>query len=299
MTDPLIRNAYSQCPFQVLMHDEGGLLGTGTAFLFSKDDETFLITNWHIVSGRHAQTKEPLNGSNRFPLYLQAKLATFTDHSKSEAGIIAHRVNIFDDYTPLWFEHPDLGSACDVVALPFPRPANVPTSWHRPINQISDTRIPVEPGGVTFVVGYPSSISIGPGLPLFKSGYIASEPQFDVTIGGQVSAVGGLKGGQSLPAFFIDALTRPGMSGSPVIASYSGMWDPANLYNRSADDDREKKISDTTTIGSARQFVGCYSGRVSGTEQDAVLGLCWRPEVIRKICEGRAVGRHPHVNVRA
>ena len=55
-------------------------------------------------------------------------------------------------------------------------------------------RIPVLPGGTVYVIGFPHAISVGPGLPIWKSGYIASEPHFDVTIGGQRKDIGGFRG---------------------------------------------------------------------------------------------------------
>ena len=86
------------------------------------------------------------------------------------------------------------------------------------------------PGSTVFVIGFPRSLSVGFGLPLWKSGYIASEPHFNVTLGGRLSGYGGLKGGRRIPAFFIDTLTRAGMSGSPVFARYHGAWDMQHPY---------------------------------------------------------------------
>jgi len=37
-------------------------------------------------------------------------------------------------------------------------------------------------------------------------------------------------GGHTLPAFFIDSLTREGMSGSPVFASHTGNWNIKDPY---------------------------------------------------------------------
>ena len=111
-----------------------------------------------------------------------------------------------------------LGSKCDVVAIPFERPTTLPEFMHNSANMISSTRIPIKPGVVTFVIGFPRSLSVGFGLPIWKSGYIASEPHYDVVIGGTVSVTtGGMSGGLKIPAFFIDTLTREGMSGSPVL----------------------------------------------------------------------------------
>ena len=63
-----IRSIYSQCPFELQMHDAQGVISTGSAFFFGIDDEWFLITNWHNVSGKHFLTKKPLSGACSHPL---------------------------------------------------------------------------------------------------------------------------------------------------------------------------------------------------------------------------------------
>jgi hypothetical protein len=57
------------------------------------------------------------------------------------------------------------------------------------------------------VVGFPFGIAAGGGLPIWATGFIASEPQVDY---------------EHLPIFLIDCRSRPGQSGSPVIAYRSG-----------------------------------------------------------------------------
>lgn len=101
---------------------------------------------------------------------------------------------------------------------------------HNYPNRISSIRIPVKPGCQVYVIGFPSSLSSGFGLPIWKSGYIASEPAYDVILGGKLSEFGGMRGGTKIPAIFIDSLTRSGMSGSPVFASYTGNWDITDPY---------------------------------------------------------------------
>ena len=198
MPEQGIRSTYSQCPFQIHLRDRGGIIATGSGFFFVHADEWFLITNWHNVSGRHAFSKRSLGESGRFPEYVDVKLATYRPGTEAFATV-AHRVEIFYDGKPHWFEHPNLGSDCDVIALPFDRPKRCPPFMHNAANLISSQRIPVRPGGPVFIIGFPRSISVGIGLPLWKSGYIASEPYFDVTIGGQISDVAASRTGVRFP----------------------------------------------------------------------------------------------------
>ena len=177
-------------------------------------------------------TKEPVRSDLRLPTGLVAKLSSYAlGTRKGEFGIGPCDVRIYgDDREPLWFEHPSLGSRCDLIALPMERPKSCPNFMHNAANRISSTRIPIEPGSTVFIIGFPQAISVGIGLPLWKSGYIASEPWYDVTIGGKTWQFGGLQGGIKLPAFFIDSQTREGMSGSPVFARFQGSWDMENPY---------------------------------------------------------------------
>ena len=95
---------------------------------------------------------------------------------------------------------------------------------HHPVNLVLSVDIPISPGSTVFVIGFPRTLSTGPGFPVWKSGYLASEPEFEVRINGKTSEVGGLSGGKKLPAIYLDIQTREGMSGSPVFAHYSGVW---------------------------------------------------------------------------
>ena len=297
-----IRSTYSQCPFQIQMWHEDRMIATGTAFYYELGGEWFLITNGHNFTGRDFLTGQPLdpNPTPEFPTFIKACMSSYeipnTILPNGTFTTIAQRVEIYEQYAPRWFEHPILGRTCDVVALPLPRPENCPKFMHNAANRISDKRIPVIPGVTVHIIGFPSSISVGFGLPLWKSGYIASEPYYDIMIGGQPSEIGGMSNGVTLPAFFVDSQTRKGMSGSPIFANHTGMWsltDPYEEMNMDAPDFWQR--DDVVLNGTATEFVGCYSGRVGENEQDAALGLCWRKDVLERICVAKKIAAHPHI----
>ena len=299
MAEKKVTSYYSQCPFQIFLCDAIGVISTGSAFFYEHNKQSYLITNWHNVSGRHFLTKIPLTSNGRFPTYLIAKLASYpVGHSSGHITSAPLRIELYENYNPKWLEHPNLGSVCDVIAIPFTKHEQCPEGMHNPANKLSKVQIPVQPGCAAFVIGYPASISIGFGLPVWKAGYIASEPFFDVTLGGELSEIFRLQGGETLPAFFIDTLTREGMSGSPVFASYSGSWDASKPYEiPKIGDDLDSLISSDIFVGETRmEFVGCYSGRIGKKEEGAALGLCWRNEAISEICSGSQLAANPHVN---
>ncbi|CAM3482466.1 trypsin-like peptidase domain-containing protein [Pseudoalteromonas maricaloris] len=294
MPEKGIRSTYSQSPVQILMFDDHGLISTGTAFFYSLNNEWFLVTNWHNISGKNFITKDPISGS-RFPTYIKAKISAYINDTNGFVPI-AQRVEIYKDYQPAWYQHPILGSDCDVIAIPMERPHSCPEYMHNAVNLISSMRIPVKPGNSAFIIGFPKSLSIGFGLPLWKSGYIASEPHYPVKIGGEVSEIGGLKNGKELPAFYIDSQTREGMSGSPVFASYTGNWDLTDPYQAVNPDEKNFWNRNDIALGENRmEFVGCYSGRIGSMEDGAALGLCWTVETINEICNSKSIGDHPHV----
>jgi hypothetical protein len=294
-----IRSTYSQCPFQIYLCDGDGIISTGTAFFFAEENETFFVTNWHNVSGKDSFDQTYLGNGQRTPLSIRAKFATWVgDSSKGEFTTVATDVPLYseDRSTPVWFEHPELGHRCDVVGIPFPKPKVIPEFMHNSANKISDTRIPVKPGNAVFIIGFPQNLSVTFGLPIWKSGFIASEPHYDVTWGGKLSEIGGMSGGTSVPAFFVDALTRQGMSGSPVFASYTGNWDMKDPYRPLNPDESDFWNRNDVAIGESKmEFVGIYSGRIPSKEAEAALGFVWKESAIRQICVSKKIGTHPHM----
>lgn len=299
MPEDGVRSRYSACPFELMTFDQSGVISTATAFFFENAEVSFIITNWHVVSGKHFLTKDPIDGQGRCPLRMVAKLATYEvgDSTRQIFGIAPFDIALYEQEQPVWFEHPTLGSRCDVVAIPFERPKSCPSNLHRPANRMSSMRIPVEPGSLVFIVGFPEGVSVGFGLPLWKSGYIASEPYYHVNVGGAQREFGGLEGGTKVPAFFVDSQTRRGMSGSPVFARYFGSWDGRDPYRKTDpfDDPDFLDRKDYYLGAVGTEFVGCYSGRVLAREDGAAVGLCWRKDVVEEICSAGRTGQHPHI----
>ena len=285
-----IRSRFSQCPFQIQMCDSAGAIATATGFFYESNGETFLITNWHNIAGKHFSTKKLLDKDLRTPQYIEVKFASWLPGAHMERWLPSNkvqRVDIYKGLEPLWFEHPELGSSCDIIALPLSRSADCPSFMHNAANHTTSDKIPIEPGNTVFIIGFPMGLSIGPGLPLWKSGYISSEPFFDISTEDTDLL---------LPAIFIDSQTREGMSGSPVYASYTGSWDNSDPYSDLAGLDIYQYVQrkDVMFASKGTEFIGCYSGRALGKANEAALGLCWRKEAIEDICNSRTSGQYPH-----
>lgn len=273
-----VRSTFSQAPFQIAMCDLGGVISTGTAFYYTVAETRYLVTNWHNMTGRDFFSGKNLKSHGRTPLWIEVATATWLGQSAPGCfGIRSRRVEIYGDpaaqLDPLWREHPT--KRCDIVALKDEKPTDEPEFMHNSVNRISAHQIPVKPGGLAFVIGFPRGLHVGFGLPIWKSAYIASEPFYSITVGGN-----------ELPAFFLDGYTREGMSGSPVFAQYSGRWDMGDPY-REVDIDAPEfwNRADVALSETGVQFVGIYSGRIPSEVTEAAIGICWTEEAIREICE--------------
>ena len=244
------QHSVATVPLRMLFNDTD--LSVGTGFIWEHAGKHFLITNWHNVSGRDVFTKKHLSKTagepNRLALWLNVagKLGV-----KAEAFL-----PIRDGYgAPLWLVHPKMGNDADVVAMPLPP---IPEADMYPINRMQNDPMTVRVGADVFVLGYPYGLGPG-GLPIWKRGSIASEPML-------VSP--------EQPYILVDTASRPGMSGSPVIARTNGSYTDANGNMM-------------MTGGLPTRFVGIYSGRMVAPDPlDAQLGLVWPEALIREIVAG-------------
>lgn len=244
-------------------------LGMATGFFYPYDDRLYLITNWHVVSGKNSETGKALDKNCLYPNNLN--VTAFTEEKTKRAGkstlvrtvIDEFSIELYDeDNNALWYEHPAHNEKVDVVAIPVSPPERASTC-----NKITDNqfrKFDLDPGMDVFVIGFPLGLTVHRVLPIWKRGSIASDPDIEE---------------KGLPRFYVDTTTRQGMSGAPVIA--------------------EDRASGN------RNFVGVYSGRIGAgdiadkeQEQDlldkvflAQLGIVWKAEVIEEIIKAKKRGQ--------
>ena len=234
---------YSAMSLHVELYMDGAQspIGAGTAFTVQVDNQNYLITNWHIVTGRNSETNDPINGpcdpdimkvwffTNTIGLWLLKTVRLKDENGKS-----------------LWIEHPS-GRQIDVVAIPY-----VPSSdiYIRNLD-LSTSKIPLKiyPSKEVSIIGYPLGLSAGGKFPIWKKGHIASEMDLNF---------------DNKPVFLIDATTRSGMSGSPVVLRASGM----------------AEMETSVTMGTFTKFLGVYSGRLGN---EAEIGRVWKPNVVEEV----------------
>jgi len=234
----------------------GKVIGSATAFIWNEQDKLYLITNWHVVTGRNAQT-------NELELPVQPEmLRAYFNLSDQSFNKKQYEIAIRDAaHKPTWLVYPGHGRGVDVVALPVPLLSKDAVINTYPINTLSSSQLSVQIGMDVFILGYPFGVA-PPGFPVWKRGSVASEPHL-------------VRRGANY--LLVDTASRPGMSGAPVIRR---SWANHLLDNGSLIVDQS----------SATRFIGVYSGRLSTkNESDAQIGMVWPETFIRDIIAGGKV----------
>jgi hypothetical protein len=119
-------------------------------------------------------------------------------------------------------------------------------------------------GAEVFVLGYPRGIHPQGVFPIWKRASIASEPQDSIVLSGQ----------EYKSVLYVDAMTKAGMSGSPVVF----LAKPGDrLYT-----DEGMPI----TCDSPRTLlVGVYAGRdgITQEEYELAVGRVWKTEALEEL----------------
>lgn len=243
----------------------GQVLGPATGFVVQHGARSFLITNRHVVRGRHNDTDAVLHNSAAIPDSIEV-----AHHASGALGqTVAKFEPLYEDEeheVPRWLEHPSWGGRVDVVAVPLTDTNGVdihPLDPWAPIPTVVDVPVAWRVTDRLSIVGYPYGVEGTAPFAVWVQGTVASEPNLDW---------------DGLPLFLIDSRTREGQSGSPVIFHSSGGW---------------LTVSDQTTRmhhDLIDHLVGVYSGRIN---KDADLGRVWKIEVVRDIIDAVRSCRSP------
>lgn len=249
---------------------EAAVRGTGTGFLYRHKSETFIITARHNLTGRHWETNEYLSQKSLVqPTHIRFTLrgkhpglpdAVLASNATTTLRMYVGRL-IDEDYKPTWLEHPTHRAEMDVAAIRISDVAEVQMfPWDETyIGEDEHSKLLITQP--LSIVGYPYGLSSGPALPLWIQGSIASEPALHYD-----------HNGRSLPVFLLDARTREGQSGSPVVLLHRPNTTLANSRGEMV-----------ITQGFYSRLLGVYTGRIS---KDSDLGFVWRIEDAVGVCEG-------------
>jgi hypothetical protein len=253
----MIAEPSAQSLFVVAMAN-GRELGSGTGFVVTHDDQSYLITNYHVAAGRDPRTGQPRHVSGAVPetlriVHLLPPKPDRLDWEGRDEKVLT------DSGDALWLEHPTFGRRVDVVALALRNVQDV--DLHPYDLSGAAPAMAFGPATDVNVVGFQFGMTAGGAFGIWTHGFVASEPDIDF---------------DDLPLFLVDARTREGQSGSPVIAYSTGGATPM------AD-------GSTAVMGPGLvNLLGVYSGRVN---KDSDLGLAWKVQAVRDIVTAQHLGR--------
>ena len=210
------------------MRFEDTLLSSATATLVAqnRDSHCALITARHNVTGRHQDSGECLHTHAAVPDSVTIYFHSAEDPASTWVPITLPLYR--DDDTPFWIEHPGLGPSADIVALNLNWGDDVTKFPYYFETDLDRLDLAIGPAETVSVIGFPFGILHSGRFPVWATGFLAQEMAF-------VS--------DENPKFMIDCRTRPGQSGSPVIA-----FRPSG-YRREQDGKVVTKITANKALG--------------------------------------------------
>jgi hypothetical protein len=235
--DPLNFTTVRVQPFYNNQH-----LSNATGFFYAGwldgHPNVWLITNWHVLAGRNMNPPhKALHSQGCIPNRIRLNMVLESNQPEYVSGgpPLLLQEYFIDLYNPtgeaFWYQHPQK-TAFDVAVLNLR--ALVERCEMRGINHVATQNdMAIEIGNQVFILGYPLGFQHFAETPIWKSGIIASEPKLETP--------------ESRNRVVIDATTRQGMSGSPVIMRQKTHY----LSER----------GEIAVHPNATRFIGIYSSR--------------------------------------
>jgi hypothetical protein len=232
----------------LIMQVGSSVLGTGTGFVVQSAAGPVLLTNRHNVTGRRQDNNQPISPTGGLPDAIRI--------AQNRAGRLGEWVGrtepLYGGASPRWIEHPRLGAEADFVALPLTDLSDVEVYPHQLAGGMGEQML-IGPADVVSVIGFPFGIQAGGSLAVWATGFVASEPDIDFG---------------NLPTFLVDCRSRPGQSGSAVIAYRSG--------GAFAIEGGGTAIAS----GPVAKLLGIYSGRI---HPESDLGIVWKASALTEL----------------
>jgi Trypsin-like peptidase domain len=260
--------SFMVCKLDLYFHDVQ--LGAATGFFYRFGQSIALVTNWHVLAGADPSDGRLLDRRGFVPNRLVCNINLF---DKQVGSVVIKEVEfplIGEDGQTTWRQSSGQDPAPDIAFIlmddhlpDFEQLGSKIMSLPADIivigtdqERAADRAFPQVMDDV-FILGYPQGISAQGVLPIWKRGSIATEPLMTAL--------------DNAPVMLVDAATRSGMSGAPVLhfgrALTTREGKPVDL-GRSDDD-----------LG---WLVGVYAGRegVTEVEADMALGRVWHRDLL-------------------
>lgn len=230
------------------LYKDNRKLGSGTGFIIKSKTQNYLVTNYHVLTNKNPTNDEWLDPN--CPLSPNKVLIM---HNANRPGYnIAIIEDLYDKKgKPLWHEDRIGKEMVDVVELPLKDTIKIKT-YPVDYKKSSYDDVLISTTERVFILGFPKGINSSPYFPVWKSGLLASEPDFDQ---------------EGKPIVWVDAITFPGMSGSPV-------------YFKTNEVVKFKDGSQGIIAGiNKSKFMGVFSH----SHMSSVYGALWKASFLEKI----------------
>lgn len=263
MSDRIQPDMFSRCAVPLTLHCNGHEFATASGFFWAHEGRIFLISNWHVFSGR-----EPWNGQPKNSQLAVPDVIGVTYYHGRTGDLCTIRISVLHEDKPVWIQHEKYGQNVDVAAIDVTDEVADSLTYEtgeenklfciNTLPQIDEAYLRVTDD--LYILGFPLGLRPTAALPIWKRASVASEPDFPVN---------------GLSCFYVDTASREGMSGAPVLLR-------ATSY--------QTKTASRTRLPGITQFVGVYSGRATGRDHEAQLGLIWKKELLDEILQALSPG---------
>lgn len=241
----------------------GNLLGSATGFFFKLSENWYIVTNWHVFSGRDPRTGQPRHHSGAVPdefrFYFNEVIG---DKLKTSwAGY-----SLWHEDKPTWLQHGEKGQAIDIAVIKVSKEhIGLAKDLYDP--EGARPNMFIDLGAEVFIPGYPLGLAAPAQLALWKRASVASSLEL---------------GDDAATYFYVDTATREGMSGAPCIAISN--WKHYEM-------DRSTGHVSVVEKPLSWKLLGVYSGRKNPSDQfEAQIGIVWREHFIVEIIESGTPG---------
>lgn len=254
----------------------------GTGFWYrDATGHYWLITNWHVLTGRRPDEPGMLIGDCP-----QSPRAIAFGMLETATGIYRTVERpLYENGVPSWRQH-QLGPMFDIAAIRIDIPAGFDVTAIQ--DAASGQMGAIEPGFDLIVVGFPFQAGQEVPYALWKRAMLASEPSVQMFSNSQM---------------LIDTAGTPGMSGSPVFVSHAAYLDtPEDIAARQRVEAGESSWFDETDyLGLGREaqtvgleWIGIYAGATGSASLSRLqLGRMYAASAVDDVIRHGVQGYNP------
>jgi hypothetical protein len=254
---------FSCVALPIRLYQDENFLGPATSFCYEYAGKKYLISNWHVFSGRNPDTGQALSATSMIPNKFSIQL-----HG-NEVGSYSGEItcDLYDKSgSALWLQHLQ-GQNVDIAAIHVSELGDRFKFYSANDPNHCNGKLSIRITDEVFITGFPRGLAKQGIFPVWKRGTIAAEPNISI--------------GETDTTYLVDTATREGMSGSPVfrrsnngVASYTD--GSVGMHQ-----------------GEVTRFVGVYSGRFGADDElSAQLGRVWKEEKVQELLWAPELGSY-------